>query len=77
MFKGLKNLFGGGGNEGLIKEFGKIADRIIEEYGPKYANMSEAELATKTEEFRSRLEKGEKETTLLPDVFAAPGAPAR
>jgi preprotein translocase subunit SecA len=71
MFKGLKNLFGGGGNEGLVKEFGKLADRIIEEYGPRYAALSDAELGKKTEEFRSRLEKGEKENTLLLDVFAA------
>ncbi len=71
MFKGIVNLLTGGGAEAEVKKLEVVAKRIIDEFGPKYANLSDAELAGKTADFRARLEKGKKLDDLLPEAFAA------
>ncbi|HEX2916553.1 MAG TPA: preprotein translocase subunit SecA [Chloroflexia bacterium] len=71
MFKGLKNLITGGGNEAEVRRLEVVAKRIIDELGPKFSNLSDEQLAAKTEDFKARLAEGEKLDALLPEAFAA------
>ena len=64
----LKKIFGTY-SERQIKKIRKIADRI-ESLAPKYAAMSDAELAAGTDLLRARLAKGETLDAVLPDAFA-------
>ena len=52
-----------------IKRYSKIVEQIGA-YGPAMRDLSDAELAAKTVEFRKRLENGETESDLLPEAFA-------
>jgi preprotein translocase subunit SecA len=61
----------GGGNEAAVRKFEGTARRIIDEFGPKFANLTDEQLRAKTTEFRARLEKGEKLDDILPEAFAA------
>ncbi len=71
MLKGLVSLLSGDTNEKEIRTKEKIARRVIKELGPEYEKLSDEELRGKTEEFRKRLEKGEKLDDILPEAFAA------
>ena len=68
MFKGLTK-FLGFSNEAVIK---KMADTInkINSLEPQIEELPTEKLASKTEEFKSRLSSGEKLETILPEAFA-------
>jgi preprotein translocase subunit SecA len=58
--------------EGSARELKKL-ERVVQtinSYEPKMEKLSDADLRAKTEEFRSRLEKGETLDDLLPEAFA-------
>ena len=71
MLKGIKSLLIGDSNEKEIKRHETIAKRIIDEFGPKFANLSDAELKGMSQKFRARLEEGEGIDKILPEAFAA------
>mgnify|MGYP003572157766 FL=1 len=64
----LKKIFGSR-NERLLKRMSKTVART-NELEPQVQVLSDAELKAKTEEFRRRLEEGEKLDDLLPEAFA-------
>ncbi|MDB5080886.1 MAG: SecA [Chloroflexi bacterium] len=71
MLKGFVNFLTGGGNDAAVRKYEGTAKRIIDELGPKFANLTDEQLRAKTAEFRARLEKGEKLDSILPEAFAA------
>ncbi len=58
-----------GGEDKLLKQARKIAAKV-EALKPKFKGMSDAELKSATEGFRSRVQSGESLDDLLPEVFA-------
>jgi len=60
----------GSRNERLLKGMDKVV-RVINAKEPEYEVLTDEQLATKTEEFRKRLEAGESLSDLMPDAFAA------
>ncbi len=56
-------------SEKQIKKLNGTVDKI-ESLGEKYAAMSDPELASQTDHFRSRLAGGETLDDILPDAFA-------
>ena len=68
MFKFLGGLVDS--NEKELKRLQPKVDRI-NELEPEFGKLSDAELRTKTGEFRNRLEDGSTLDELLPEAFAA------
>lgn len=64
----VKKIFGDA-NEKEVKRFTKIAERV-NELESSITSLNDEQLRGKTEEFRSRLEKGETLDDLLPEAFA-------
>jgi preprotein translocase subunit SecA len=64
----LKTLFGSR-NDRVIRGMRKTADKITA-LEPGIAALSDADLRAKTEEFKTRLAKGETLDALLPEAFA-------
>ncbi|MGQ9684707.1 MAG: preprotein translocase subunit SecA [Thiobacillaceae bacterium] len=64
----LKKIFGSR-NERLLKQYRSVVSRI-NALEPEFEQLSDAELAAKTAEFRARLEKGQTLDQLLPEAFA-------
>ena len=60
----------GSANDRIVKSYEKTVAQI-NELEPKYAAMSDDEIHGLTNVFRARLQNGEKEKDILPDVFAA------
>ena len=58
------------GSDKELREFERIASRI-NELGPTYEAMDDAELSSQTKLFRERLDNGEELDDLLPEAFAA------
>ena len=52
-----------------LKKIYPIADKVAS-YENEYANLSDAQLKAKTQEFRDRLKNGETEDDILPEAFA-------
>ncbi len=63
-----KNMFKSA-NERYLKKFNKQIKQI-NELGPEYEKLTDAELAAKTTEFKARLQKGETLWDILPEAFA-------
>jgi preprotein translocase subunit SecA len=63
-----KKIFGSR-NDRLVKQYMQKV-RAINAFEPAMEKLSDSELAGKTGEFRSRIEKGESLDTLLPEAFA-------
>ncbi len=70
MFKGLKNILTGGGNDAEVRKLEIVARRIIEELAPQYEKLTDEQLREKTAEFKQRLAKGEKLDSIMPEAFA-------
>jgi preprotein translocase subunit SecA len=68
MFNFVKKIFGDG-NDRAIKQIDPIV-RKVNALEPSYQALSNEQLAAKTEEFRSRLAKGETLDDILPEAFA-------
>ncbi|MFO1245123.1 MAG: preprotein translocase subunit SecA [Ramlibacter sp.] len=64
----LTKLFGSR-NDRLLKQYRKTVDRI-NAMEPQYEKLSDDELRTKTEEFKTRVAGGEALDTILPEAFA-------
>ncbi|MFH1905546.1 MAG: preprotein translocase subunit SecA [bacterium] len=64
----LRKIFGTK-NDRELKRLWKYAG-AINQFWEEYQNLSDSELRAKTDEFRSRLEKGETEDDILPEAFA-------
>ena len=64
----LKSLFGSR-NDRVLRPMRKVAERI-NALEPAIAALSDAQLRAKTDEFKSRLAKGEPLDSLLPEAFA-------
>jgi preprotein translocase subunit SecA len=64
----LKKIFGSR-NERLLKQYNATVRRI-NALEPDISRLTDAQLATKTEEFRARIAKGEALESLLPEAFA-------
>jgi len=67
MFKAIKGLFDY--NEKEIKRFSKVVDQI-NNLETEVKKLSDSKLNQKTEEFKSRIKKGESLDSLLPEAFA-------
>ncbi len=59
----------GSRNQRLLRQYAKVVDRI-NAMEPELQNLSDEKLRAKTDEFRSRYEKGETLDELLPEAFA-------
>ena len=68
MLKGLARLIGGS-NDGVIKKIRPEVERI-NPLEPEFERLSNEQLRAKTDEFRARLQNGEKLDDLLPEAFA-------
>lgn len=68
MLQFLKKLFGSA-HDRLLKKYRKIVDQV-NEWDRKFQSLSDAELKQKTNEFRSRLQKGETLEQILPEAYA-------
>lgn len=64
----LKKVFGDG-NQRYLNRYEKIADQI-EALEPDMQSLSDEELRAKTEEFKTRVQKGESLDDILPEAFA-------
>ncbi len=72
MFKSIKNfLTGGDAADKELKKLEQIANKIIDELGPQYSELTDEELRGKTDEFRERLANDEDLDDILPEAFAA------
>jgi len=60
----------GSRNDRLVKKKNKLVKRI-NTLGPEYEKLSDETLRAKTQEFRDRLNSGEKLNNLIPEAFAA------
>ncbi|MCA0986844.1 preprotein translocase subunit SecA [Guptibacillus algicola] len=67
--KGLLRKIIPNGNERQIGRLQKIADQV-DSYSEAMKGLSDEELQAKTNEYRERIEKGEKLDKMLPEVFA-------
>ncbi|MBS0236587.1 MAG: preprotein translocase subunit SecA [Proteobacteria bacterium] len=76
MFAYIAKRLWGSANDRIIKSFTPIIAKINELESSMQA-LSDAELAAKTDEFRNRINEGEKEDDLLPQAFAAVREAAR
>jgi len=56
-------------NERLVKRYLRIVDQVSALEG-EISKLTDAELRAKTDEFRKRIEEGEKARDLIPEVFA-------
>ncbi|MEI6042777.1 MAG: SEC-C metal-binding domain-containing protein [Chloroflexota bacterium] len=65
------SLISGDTNEKEIKRLDVIAKRIIDEFGSKFSNLSDAELKDLTGQFKERLQDGTDLDDILPEAFAA------
>lgn len=70
MFNAILTKIIGSQNERELKKIRPLVDRV-NSYGEAYSRLSDSELRAKTDEFRSRLDKGETLDDLLPEAFAA------
>ena len=68
MFEFVKKLLGTS-NESQLKKLKKTLD-AVNALEAEYRKLTDAQLRAKTEEFRSRLQKGETEDDILPEAFA-------
>ena len=68
MFDWLKKLLGGG-SEAEVKKLSKTID-AVEALEEEYRKLTDEQLRAKTDEFRTRLKKGETEDDILPEAFA-------
>jgi len=59
----------GSRNDRLVKKKSKIV-KLVSKLANEYEQLTDAELQSKTSEFRSRLEQGEKLESLIPEAFA-------
>ncbi len=66
----LVRLVFGSRNDRLVKKKKKLVKRI-NTLSTDYEKLSDAELKAKTQEFRDRLDRGEKLNNLIPEAFAA------
>jgi len=69
MFTALLQKTFGTRNQRLIKQMGKVVERI-NRLEPTLQALSDSELRAKTAEFKARLQAGESVDTLLPETFA-------
>jgi preprotein translocase subunit SecA len=69
MAKNILTQIFGSRNDRLLKGYRKIVERI-NALEPQFEKLSDPELRGKTDEFRSRVEKGEAIDDLLPEAFA-------
>src|ERR1700722_18040189 len=67
MFGIIKKLFGSA-HERLLSKYRKIVTEV-NKWESQYASLSDEQLRGKTEEFRQRLQKGEKLEDLLPEAY--------
>ena len=56
-------------NERLVKRYLRIVDQVSALEG-EISKLTDAQLRAKTDEFRKRIEEGEKARDLIPEVFA-------
>ena len=70
MLSKLVRLIFGSRNDRLVKKKKKLVKRI-NALSPEYEKLSDEALKAKTQEFRNRLNKGEKLDSLIPEAFAA------
>ena len=70
MLSKLVRLVFGSRNDRLVKKKKKLVKRI-NALSPEYEKLSDEALKAKTQEFRNRLNKGEKLENLIPEAFAA------
>ena len=68
MFEFMKKLLGTS-NESQLKKLRKTVD-AVNALAEDYRKMTDAQLRAKTEEFKTRLQKGETEDDILPEAFA-------
>ena len=68
MLKLIKKLLGGA-PDAEVRKLQKTVD-AIEALEDEYRKLTDAQLRAKTEEFRTRLQKGETEDDILPEAFA-------
>ncbi len=68
MMEWLKKLLGNS-NDAEVKKLSKIVDRV-EALEEQYKQLTDEQLRAKTDEFRTRLQKGETEDDILPEAFA-------
>jgi len=68
MMEWLKKLLGSS-NEAEVKKLSKIVDQV-EALEEQYKQLTDEQLRAKTDEFRTRLQKGETEDDILPEAFA-------
>lgn len=68
--KNILKMLLGSANDRIVKSYEKTVS-IINKLEPKYAKLSDDEIHNLTNVFRERLNNGESETDILPDVFAA------
>jgi preprotein translocase subunit SecA len=66
--KALTKVFGSR-NERLVKRYLRLVDQVSS-HEPDVTGLSDAELRGKTDEFRRRIEEGEKARDMIPEVFA-------
>ncbi|MGG6821814.1 UNVERIFIED_CONTAM: preprotein translocase subunit SecA, partial [Staphylococcus pseudoxylosus] len=59
----------GSRNERAIRRMRKVVAQI-NQLEPEFEKLTDDELKAKTDEFRERLKKGEKEEDILPEAFA-------
>ena len=69
MFKGIVNKLFGTKHDRVMKKLQPLV-QAVEGFEPALKNLSDEQLAGKTDEFRQRLEKGETLDDLLPEAFA-------
>ena len=69
MFEGIKKLLGDD-NAGALKKASAVVERV-NDLEPEYQALSDADLLSKTAEFKARIEKGETLEELMPEAFAA------
>ena len=70
MFQALLTKLFGSRNDRLVKQMHKVRDQI-NALEPKWQALTDDELRGKTDEFRSRLSKGETLDQVLPEAFAS------
>jgi len=68
--KNILKMLMGSANDRIVKSYEKTVS-VINDLEPKYAAMSDDEMHNLTNVFRERLQNGESEKDILPDVFAA------
>lgn len=69
MFSGLIKALFGSRNQRLVKRYRKVVEKV-NAFEPIFEKLNDEEILQKTEEFRSRYQKGETLEELMPEAFA-------